>query len=582
MKNIIVSIGGTGTQVATALVRLLAVGFPVRADQHGVLTSAGDEELEIWRVDTDQSSGAADLLQSCLEEYRLLQESLEQGWGMRVKPNVIHLNPLTLPRQSEVDNPTPTLEGILNSGLPGRSKQKTQAVLDLFYTPEEQKEDVSRGFYQKPFVGAPIMSIFASSLESGAATEFDNQASNVAAQQVNFQQLLNQGVRFFLCGSLHGGTGASGIAVLGQFLRRLKATRQANWQIAACLLSPFCLPPQPFRVPSDGATWDDGRIRKWFEENKPAAAEKFTEDEKVRAFRQIARGFYADLEDLNNRALHNLSYYETVLTTAFDQIYLVGKPGNMDQLPGEMWSNGGSNQRNPLNSAEVVAALAALRYFSGATQAPGSGPYVVASATDTASGPSINLYDLPRYEVGGQAVDPEKVLLATAIARHLIRYEVKWDKDVNTWDKDMALVRVYNAEPGRKPPDAESFERAAQRLRGFTQSLLDAAQSREMRAIGWNQGEVWDRLESYLTTDAASAQALTESFAGVKGWALGIGAKPPKAAQVGRSAYQVNLDAFRRWYLPEDRTFNRGAYFRQVWWEVYQGIREPAPQTTAR
>jgi hypothetical protein len=582
VKNIVVSIGGTGTQVAAALVRLLALGFPVMLGQRGVMTSASDEELEIWRVDTDQSSGAGDLLKTCLEEYRLLQDSLERGWGMKVKPNVIHLNPLALPRQSEGDNSTPTLEGILNSGLPGRSKQKTQAVLDLFYTTEEQKEDISRGFYQKPFVGAPIMSIFASSLEQGAATDADNQAHNVAAQQVNFLQLQNQSVRFFLCGSLHGGTGASGIAVFGQFLRRLKEARQSNWQIAACLLAPFCLPPQPFKVPRDGTTWENERIKAWFADNRPPAAEKFNDDEKVRAFRQIARGFYADLENLNNRALHNLSYYETVLTSTFDQLYLVGKPGNMDQLPPEMWSNGGSNQRNPLNSAEVVAAIAALRYFSGNNQTTGAGPYIVASATESANGPSINLYDLPRYEVEGKLVDPEKVFLATALARHLIRYEIKWDKDASTWDKDLALGKVYSGEPGRKQSDAENFERAAQKLREFMQAVLDAAPSREMKAIGWNQGEVWDRLDRYLPTDAPTADALTRTLVGEKGYKIPLTGtrvmgKKAVPAQVGHSMYQVNLDAFRKWFLPEDAAFNRGAYFRQVWWEIYQGIREPPP-----
>lgn len=588
MKNIVVSIGGTGTKVAEALVRLLAVGFPLRKDPRGALTSAGNEEMEIWRVDTDQSSGAGDLLKTCLDEYRALQENLERGWSMRVNPNVVHLNPLALPRQSELDNMTPTLEGILNSGIPGRSKQKTQTLLDLFYTPEEQQEDISRGFYQKPFIGAPIMSVFANSLEQRVAAPVDNQDNAAAVQQVSFQQLLNQSVRFFLCGSLHGGTGASGIAVLGQFLKRQKQQRAADWQIAACLLAPYCQPPQPFEVPSGGAGWSNEKINSWFAENKPPAAEKFSTEEKVRAFRQIARGFYADLEDLNNRALHNLSYYESVLTWAFDQLYLVGKFGNMDQLPSRMWSNGGNNQRNPLNSAEVVAALTALRYFSGAGQADGAGPYIVASSNETAAGTSVRLHDLPKYEVAGTAVDPEKVFLATAVARHLVAHTIVWEKEAQEMFTNVALGKVYKQEPAWRERDAKNFAQAAAKLRAFVQSVLDVSvpddNEKEMKAIGWNQDEVWKRLDGYLPTDPASAQALTDSFTGknpTKVGPLKWGGVPPKPVQVGSSTYTVKLPDFYRWELPEDVTFSRGAYFRHVWWQVYQNIAE-AQQPSAQ
>lgn len=582
MKNIIVAIGGSGARVAEAFVRLLGIGFPLRKEPHGVLTSAGSEELEIWRVDTDQSSGAGDLLKTCVDEYQLLQENLEHGWAMRVNPNIVHLNPLALPRRSELDNPTPTLAGILNSGMPGRSKPKTQALLDLFYTPEEQREDVSRGFYQKPFIGAPIMSVFVNSLDERVAAAVDNQATTDAALQVNFQQLQSQAVRFFLCGSLHGGTGASGIAVFGQFLNKLKDKHATDWQVAACLLSPFSLPPQPFEVPSDGGSWDNEKIKKWFELNKPLASLRFSEEEKIRAFKQIARGFYADLEGLNNRALHNLSYYESALSHAFDQLYLVGKPGNMDQLPAEMWSNGGNSQRNPLNSAEAVAAITALRYFSGTRHTSGTGTYIVASANQETAGPSVNLYDLPKYEVAGDpklVIDPEKVFLATAMARHLITYEIKWAKDTEQMLGELALATVYRQEPERKQPDHENFAQAATRLREFMQATLDVTPSSETKAIGWNQEEVWKRLDGYLPTDAGAAQTLTESFVGVqatKVWGpLKFGGTPAKPAQVGNSVFDVKMDEFRRWMPPGAGKLNRGAYFRWVWWQIYQTIHDP-------
>ena len=49
MKHVFIAIGGSGTKVAEALVRLLAIGFPTRND-NGILTSARDK-LEICITD---------------------------------------------------------------------------------------------------------------------------------------------------------------------------------------------------------------------------------------------------------------------------------------------------------------------------------------------------------------------------------------------------------------------------------------------------------------------------------------------------------------------------------------------------
>jgi hypothetical protein len=335
-------------------------------------------------------------------------------------------------------------------------------------------------------------------------------------------------------------------------------------------------------VPKEGVDWTNDQIKVWFSKNKPPAAEKFDDDEKIRAFRQIARGFYADLDDLNNRALHNLSYYETVLTDAFDQLYLVGKPGNLDQLPPEMWSNGGAKQRNPLNSAEVVAALTALRYFAGTTQAQGAGPYIVPSSNETVSGQNVNLDDLPRYEIPNQPepIDPERVFLATTLARHLIQHEIKWEKEVGEMLKEVKLGVVYQQEPGRKIIDRDNFAQAAERFRAFIQAVVDSAAGRDMKAIGWNQEQVWRTIDSYLPRSPEDADALTKSFVGVNpaiSWPVKVGGKPPKPAQIGTSSYAIDLSSFRQWFLPEGVPFNRGTYFRYVWSKIYAGIHPVQP-----
>lgn len=104
VQNVFIAVGGSGAKVAEALIRLLAIGFPTKFDSTGYATSAGDD-LQIWRLDPDSSSGAAQALQAAVTDYAQLLDSLRLGparnrWAMEIerdregKPLVRHLNRL--------------------------------------------------------------------------------------------------------------------------------------------------------------------------------------------------------------------------------------------------------------------------------------------------------------------------------------------------------------------------------------------------------------------------------------------------------------------------------------------------------
>ena len=244
MLNIFIAVGGSGTKVAEALVRLLAVGFPTKISESGIPTSAGDE-LQIWRLDPDRSSGAAQSLQQSVDEYNVLQNSLKKGgaknlWGLEMDNNIRHLDPLVFSENKQKENERMTLQGILNSQGKARSgggSLPSTPFLNLFYDQKDLDVEIDRGFYQKPFIGAPVVSIFADSLKD---------PNSPGGKQCKFTHLENQAVRFFLCGSLHGGTGACGVPVMGKFLGEYKNSKaNLNWQIGGCLLTPYNQPPAP-------------------------------------------------------------------------------------------------------------------------------------------------------------------------------------------------------------------------------------------------------------------------------------------------------------------------------------------------
>jgi hypothetical protein len=556
MKNVFIAVGGSGAKVAEALVRLLAVGFPTHADG-GLVTSAGDS-LQIWRVDPDRSSGAAVALQQCIREYVELQKYLGDGtappgvassrWAIDLDTRVRYLDPLQLPRAAENDNEIKTLRGVLDSQYGG--KRPSAPLLAPFYEPKDLDVVVDRGFYQKPFIGAAVMAIFADSL---------NDETTPCGKEASLTAFNNNQANFFLCGSLHGGTGACGVPVMGRFLgERKKRYPDWGWRVGGCLLAPYCVPPQPpFKALREGETLEERAVDSMLERfgDEPAFAE-LTLEEKRELVKQILLGFYAEPEDMEARARQGLSYYKDHSADYFDGLYLVGKP-EPDKL--RVWSNGGQSQNNPLNSAEVVAALAALDFFSGAGS-PAPHSYTIGASGGGLDSQHIALRDLPKYRVGptGQEIDPEKVFLATAVAHHLLVQQIPWADRAKAWNSIEGLRALYADDEVRKESDRAAYFEAARLITASTQRLLDP-----QTTLGWS-GEDARQLWNFLSPDPRAVRDVGGRMA------KKFMSKEPKGAQtLGQSQLKVSTFEFGEWSPPGDQ-FSRGEYLRHVWSHLFE------------
>jgi hypothetical protein len=555
MKNVFIAIGGSGAKVAEALVRLLAVGFPTRTE-NGVVTSAGDS-LQIWRVDPDRSSGAAVALQQCIREYVELQKYLGDGsappgiaasrWAIDLDTRVRYLDPLQLPRAADNDNEIKTLRGVLDSQYGG--KRPSAPLLAPFYEPKDLDVVVDRGFYQKPFIGAAVMAVFADSL-GDETTPCGKEASLTAFN--------NNQANFFLCGSLHGGTGACGVPVMGRFLgERKKRYPDWGWRVGGCLLAPYCVPPQPpFKALREGEPLEERAVDSMLERfgDEPAFAE-LTLEEKRELVKQILLGFYAEPEDMEARARQGLSYYKDHSADYFDGLYLVGKP-EPDKL--KVWSNGGQSQNNPLNSAEVVAALAALDFFTG-TGAPNQHSYTIGASGGGLDSQRIMLHDLPKYRVGqaGQEVDPEKVFLATAVTYHLLVHQIPWGDRAKAWNNIEGLRALYIDDEVRKETDRAAYFEAARLIAASMQRLLDP-----QTTLGWN-GEDARQLWNFLSTDPRAVKDVGGRMA------KKLMSKEAKGTQtLGQSSLKVSTFEFGEWSPPGDQ-FSRGEYLRYIWSQLF-------------
>jgi hypothetical protein len=562
-QNVFIAVGGSGTKVAEALIRLLAIGFPTRYEGvvgNAIPTSAG-ETLQIWRVDPDSNAGAFHELRKWVGKYRDLQARLEGYWGMEVAPppqDVIDLDPLVLQKRGgEGDNIVKSLKGVLDSPIAG--KQSSRPFLDLFFEEKDLDIQVDRGFYQKPFIGSAVMALFAESLLV---------PSSSAGIKCDFKALEDKNVRFFLCGSLHGGTGAAGVPVLGKFLKRRKDEKKGGgiWTIGACLLGPYHRPPDvPFSIQKKTGRVEGEDIKTLVEANKAHSAFKTLSDEgQEELARQILLGFYAEPGAMPRRASHSLSYYESSLVERFDELFLVSKPepDTYVSAPGEKWSNGGLSQNNPLNSAEVVGAIAALNFFAESSTRDET--YTVASSTKTLDSHRVKLHDLPLYTIGNKVkIDAERAFLASAITRHLIIHQLPWNHPGSGWPSDYALTKVYEKDEEKKIRDKDEFDQASALIIEFMKSTVDPEVT-----LGWSP-DIAARLYELLAADQKGVERVQERL---KKPRLRDKWKKRDPNLLGASKLILAESEFAKWH--RDGTFNRGDYWRLVWANVYKKIEQ--------
>jgi hypothetical protein len=559
MKNVFIAVGGSGTKVAEALVRLLAIGFPTRHGENGELTSAGDS-LVIWRVDPDRNSGAAEDLKVALDDYRVLQGCLSDGdqnrpmasssWAMDVFTEVIHLDPLELPTGAPGDNKIKTLDGILNSRY-GTVKNSKELLLP-FYEDKEMNVPIDRGFYQKPFIGAAVMAIFSQSLQM---------ENSPAGQKTSLASYENTPANFFLCGSLHGGTGACGVPVMAQFLRR-RMRPEWQWNIGACLLAPYFAPPKPpFEKLSNGEKADNNKIKQYVKEySNHSAFNNLTGEQKEVLVRQILDGFYAEPDEMVLRARHGLDYYQTHATKHFDELYLVSK-SSPNKL--KAWSNGGASQKNPLNSAEVVAALTALNFFAKANSGDKQS-YVLASASRQIQPERMLLSDLPVYEVSQrEPIDPERVFLATALVNHLILHHIPWEK-MRGGQGDIQFCKRYNSKnESQINADLDYFKKALLIINRSIKILLKGHE--EQFPTGWSP-EILQEIGRYFSengNEINEVKSRLERKSKIRFWSE---AKGPN--RLGKSVAKFNSFEFGEWCPTDD--FTNGKYLRFVWERVFR------------
>jgi len=303
MSFYIIAIGGSGAKCVESIVHLASTGLFTK------------EPIRVLFIDPDESNGNLASSKQCINTYsncyELIKGTSSCPW-LKTEISFIGDTGIWSPIGSDK-----SLSSIFNYANLQRSPE-TKALgnfFDVLYTKDERDEQLDEGFRGRPAIGAAVMSQV--SMDSSTQEPW-----STLIRQVETDLRLGGFPKIFLCGSIFGGTGASGFPTIG----RLIANRLENIEgrdrvkLGGLLMLPYF----QFEVPSDYK-----RIC--------AKPEQFL---------------------LNTEAA--LRYYVTQARERFDAVYLLG---DQNLAPVGKFSTGKDTQKNTPHFVELYGALAARHFF---------------------------------------------------------------------------------------------------------------------------------------------------------------------------------------------------------------------------
>lgn len=303
MRCYAIGIGGTGARAMECLIHLCAAGL-------------GPSSLTMTFVDLDLSNGNLERTQQLARTYqalRALRRSPETAWlGTEI---ALSLPPVWTPFADH--GQSPTLEAFFQAQQLRIARSEAARLLEYAYEPRQLALDLSGGFRAMPSIGAAVF---------GAKVDVRSEEPwRTLGEQIRALAAAREDCRVFVCGSIFGGTGASGFPTLGRLLRQGLPEDASTVAQAGALLLPYF----GFSAP------------------RPRPGEPETT-------------LYARSEDFLLQTHAGLEYYAAFQgDLGYQRVYVIG---DSERAMYETHPFG-REQANPPHFIELLAASAALDFF---------------------------------------------------------------------------------------------------------------------------------------------------------------------------------------------------------------------------
>ena len=319
----LIGIGGTGAKCVEAVAQLAAIGLFT------------EEPIKVLFVDADETNGNLARARTSISIYKRTYDLMptgdktQCGWMKSKIESFDNWSPFTDEKE---------LRTFFNYNTIKQNEPTLANLFDVLYTREEREANLDVGFRGRPAIGAAVMS-------QVDLDKLDEKPWGSLIEEIQGDTGSGKEPKIFLCGSIFGGTGASGLPTIARLIdNKLKKIRVRDRVQTACLfvLPYFGFSPQPGENP-DGVY---------------ARSEQFL---------------------LNTEAA--LRYYVTQGQEIFDQVYLLGNQ-NLSRVN---FSIGKDSQRNDPHFLELYAALAARKFLQDSSTPKGSVVLMTRKETGTIS-----------------------------------------------------------------------------------------------------------------------------------------------------------------------------------------------------
>jgi hypothetical protein len=313
MALYLIAIGGSGARCVESVVHLASAGL------------MSDEQIKILFVDPDKSNG--NYIRTC-QQIKAYNECRELVWSAGepcqwMRTEIINLGISTIGAANN------SIADFFNYNAMSDNDPVATDLFDVLYTKKEQKIGLSEGFRGRPAIGSAFMS----QLDFKALRDSQYRRGNHADYLQPWITILEEidgaitygNIKILLCGSVFGGTGASGLPVIARLLDDFykgnniggAPSPRANLTIGSLLILPY------FGFKASGA--------------------KIPQDEVYASSPEFA---------LNTAAA--MKYYKDQMQDVCDVFYCIGDE-NSDDVE---FSVGGEKQKNKAHIVELYASLA--------------------------------------------------------------------------------------------------------------------------------------------------------------------------------------------------------------------------------
>lgn len=298
----VIGIGGTGAKCAEAIIQSSAIGLFT------------EEPIRLLFIDADETNGNLERARNSLSIYdscaRLIRSNNQKYGWLKTK---IHSYGVWSPFKNV--NANKNLAAFFDYNTLKQNNSPLGNLFDVLYTKEEREAELDVGFRGRPAIGSAVIGqVNLDDLEQEPWGEFIRQIKNEVS--------MGKSPKIFLCGSIFGGTGASGLPTIGRLVANKLEDEKVRERVKiGCL---FVLPYFGFSPPAESGN-----------------DEVYARSEQFLLNTEAALRFYV------NQA-HQ-----------FNTVYLLGNQ-NFTQVK---FSIGKKTQKNDPHFIELYAALAARQFL---------------------------------------------------------------------------------------------------------------------------------------------------------------------------------------------------------------------------